>query len=154
MKLLSKKPSKQRKALYTAPSHAKGRALSSPLSSELRERYRTRSMRARKGDTVIVARGDYAGIEGKINRVDPGANRLFIEGVTREKVDGTSIFVPKHPSKVIIKRLNLDDKWRKDILERKASRTISQKPKAEEKRGKKAAKGKRPKAAKQGSRSD
>ncbi len=148
MKVLSKKPSKQRKALYTAPSHARGKVLSSPLSPELRERYGTRSIRARKGDTVVVARGDYAGIEGKITRVDPGASRLFIEGVTREKVDGTTTFVPKHPSKVMIKRLNLDDKWRKDILERKASKPVAEKPKEEARRGKKAAEGKKAKRSK------
>lgn len=154
MKVLSKKPSKQRKALYTAPSHARGKVLSSPLSPELRERYGTRSIRARKGDTVVVARGDYAGIEGKITRVDPGASRLFIEGVTREKVDGTTTFVPKHPSKVMIKRLNLDDKWRKDILERKASKTVAEKPKEEQEEGKKPLRVRRLNATKQGSRSD
>jgi len=148
VKVLSKKPSKQRKALYTAPSHARGKVLSSPLSPELRERYGTRSIRARKGDTVVVARGDYAGIEGKITRVDPGASRLFIEGVTREKVDGTTTFVPKHPSKVMIKRLNLDDKWRKDILERKASKPVAEKPKEGTRRGKKAAEGKKAKRSK------
>ena len=35
-------------------------------------------------------------------------------------MDGTSIPVPIHPSKVMITRLNLDDKWRKKTLERKA----------------------------------
>lgn len=145
---MSKKPSKQRKALYVAPSHARGKTLSSPLSQELRERYGTRSIRARKGDTVIVARGDYAGIEGKINRVDPGANRLFIEGVTREKADGTTTFVPKHPSKIVIKRLNLDDKWRKDLLERKASKTVAEKPKERAKRGAKKAKSKKAEGSK------
>jgi ribosomal protein L24 len=39
--------------------------------------------------------------------------------VTREKVDGTQTPVPIHPSKVMITRLNLDDKWRKKILKRK-----------------------------------
>ena len=42
-----------------------------------------------------------------------------MEGLTREKVDGTNIFLPIHPSKVQIRNLNLDDKWRKDILTRK-----------------------------------
>ena len=45
--------------------------------------------------------------------------RIYIEGLTREKVDGTNIFLPVHPSKVQIRNLNLDDKWRKDILDRK-----------------------------------
>jgi ribosomal protein L24 len=64
-------------------------------------------------------RGDHKGFEGKITRVDKGKYRIYVEGLTREKVDGTTIFVPIHPSKVMITHLNLDDKWRKKILERK-----------------------------------
>jgi len=51
--------------------------------------------------------------------------RIYVEGVTREKVDGSTVLVPVHPSKVEIKRLKLDDKWRKKILDRKtASRSV------------------------------
>jgi large subunit ribosomal protein L24 len=64
-------------------------------------------------------RGDHKGFEGKISRVDLKHFRLYVEGLTREKVDGTTIFVSLHPSKVMIKSLNLDDKWRKEIVERK-----------------------------------
>jgi large subunit ribosomal protein L24 len=39
--------------------------------------------------------------------------------LTRERVDGTTVFIPIHPSKVMITKLNLEDKWRKQILERK-----------------------------------
>jgi hypothetical protein len=39
--------------------------------------------------------------------------------LTREKVDGTTISVPIHPSKVQITNLVLDDKWRKQIVERR-----------------------------------
>ena len=45
--------------------------------------------------------------------------RIYIEGVTREKVDGTRVFIPIHPSKVIITKLNLDDKRRVEALERR-----------------------------------
>jgi large subunit ribosomal protein L24 len=45
-----------------------------------------------------------------------------MEGLTREKVDGTNIFIAVHPSKVQIRNLNLDDKYRKEkILGRKAA---------------------------------
>ena len=73
----------------------------------------------RSGDSVRIMRGDRKGFEGKIARIDRKKYRIYIEGLTREKVDGTTIFVPMHPSKVMITRLNLDDKWRKKILERK-----------------------------------
>jgi len=70
----------------------------------------------RKGDTVKIVRGDFAGIEGKITKIDMKRQRLFVEGVSREKVAGTSTNVSIHSSKVIITKLNLDDKWRSDSI--------------------------------------
>jgi len=67
-------------------------------------------------------RGDRKGLEGKVSRVDRKNYRVFVEGVTREKVDGTTIPVPIHPSKVVIVSLNLDDKWRRETLKRKGIR--------------------------------
>jgi ribosomal protein L24 len=64
-------------------------------------------------------RGDHRGVEGKISRVDLAKYRIYVEGLTREKVDGTTVSLAVHPSKVVITRLNLDDKWRKKILETK-----------------------------------
>ncbi len=91
--------------------------ISSPLSPELRKRYGRRSFPVRKGDTVKVVRGDFTGIEGKVNRVDCNRGRLFVEGLTRDKVSGTSALVSVHSSKVAITNLNLSDKWRADTLE-------------------------------------
>lgn len=71
----------------------------------------------RKGDTVKIMRGDFTGIEGKVTRVDCSRERLFVEGLTREKVSGTSALVAVHSSKVAITNLNLSDKWRADVLE-------------------------------------
>jgi large subunit ribosomal protein L24 len=70
----------------------------------------------RKGDTVKILRGDFAGVEGKITRVDTKKQRLFVEGVSRETVAGTSTNVSVHSSKVTITKLNLDDKWRADSI--------------------------------------
>lgn len=39
-----------------------------------------------------------------------------MEGVTREKVAGTSTNVSVHASKVLITKLNLDDKWRAESV--------------------------------------
>jgi len=77
----------------------------------------------RKGDTVRVMRGDRKGVEGKVSKVDLKKYRVSVEGVTREKVDGTAIPVLIHPSKVMIINLNLDDKWRRDLLDRKKPKT-------------------------------
>ena len=121
MKRKTRKPSKQRKRLYNAPQHRRGQIFSAHLSSGLSESHGARSIPLRTGDTVRVLRGDYKGYEGKVLSVDRRKQRVSIEGINREKADGSSMPVPIHPSKVEIVHLNLDDKWRSKILERKAA---------------------------------
>jgi large subunit ribosomal protein L24 len=86
------------------------------LSTELRTTYGRKSIPVRAGDTVRIVRGDFSGVEGKVSDIDTTRQRLFVEGVTREKVAGTSEKVSIHCTKVMITRLNLDDKWRADSL--------------------------------------
>ena len=132
-----KNPGKQRKRLFNAPAHIRHKLMSAPLSHELTASKGAKTLPVRKGDTILIKRGDNKGFEGKVSRVDLKAFRIYIEGLTREKVDGTNIFIPIHPSKVEIRNLNLDDKWRKNILERKkataqpAKQKVKQKKKAE-----------------------
>jgi large subunit ribosomal protein L24 len=75
-------------------------------------------------------RGDKKGVEGKVTRVDRSRYRLFVEGITREKVDGTAIQVPIHPSKVMITSLNLDDKRRRESLKVEAPKEAEKPPEA------------------------
>ncbi len=119
MKLKTKSPDKQRKRLYEAPYHSRSHAFSGHLSSELRGSHNSRTLPVKKGDTVRVLRGDYKGYEGKIQRVSRKSYRIFVDGINREKADGTSIPVGIHPSKIEVIKLDLDDKWRTKILERK-----------------------------------
>jgi large subunit ribosomal protein L24 len=105
--------------IYEAPDHIRHKLFAAHLSPELRATHLVRSFPVRSGDTIRVTRGDHKGFEGKISRVDLRKYRIYLEGLTREKVDGTTVFVAVHPSKVVITRLNLDDKWRKKVLERK-----------------------------------
>jgi large subunit ribosomal protein L24 len=114
-----KNPGKQRKRLFNAPAHIRHKLMAAPLSNELAASRGAKTLSVRKGDTVQIKRGDNKGFEGKVSRVDLKAYRIYLEGLTREKVDGTNIFISVHPSKVQIRSLNLDDKWRKNILERK-----------------------------------
>jgi large subunit ribosomal protein L24 len=85
----------------------------------LKKKHNTNAFPAKTGDTVRVTRGDRKGFEGRIIRVDRKKFRVYVEGVTREKVDGTTIQIPVHPSKAMIVNLNLDDKWRREALKRK-----------------------------------
>ena len=116
MSLGVKKPSKQRRLLYQSPAHRIRKLLSAPLSNDLRKSQGRRSYPVRKGDTVKIMRGDFAGIEGKITKVDTHRQRIFVEGVQREKVAGTSENVSVHSSKVVITKLDLDDKWRAESV--------------------------------------
>ncbi|MCD6089794.1 50S ribosomal protein L24 [Candidatus Bathyarchaeota archaeon] len=120
MKIKTKKPSKQRKLLYNAPYHIRGKIMAAPLSEELRKEYGCRSLPIRSGDTVRILRGDYKDYEGRVTRVDRKKYKVYVDGVTKEKADGTTVPVPIHHSKVEIIKLNMDDKWRKRILERKS----------------------------------
>lgn len=114
-----KNPRKQRKMLFNAPAHKRHKLMAAPLSPELLAQKGVKALPVRKGDSVRVIRGDHKGFEGKISRIDLKKYRVYLEGLTREKVDGSTVFVALHPSKVMIRNLNLDDKLRKAVLERK-----------------------------------
>ena len=131
-------PRKQRKRLYQDPLHKRYRRFNSPLSPELKKSNNTGSIPVRTGDTVKVMRGEYDGFEGKVTQINRQKYKVFVEGVTREKVDGTPVPAPIHPSKVMITRLNLDDKWRRESLNRRgASKVDTEKPTKSTKKRKK-----------------
>jgi len=127
-----KNPRKQRKRFFNATAHRRHKSMSAPLSKELAASRGVRSLPVRKGDTVRIMRGDNKGFEGKVSRVALNEYRIYMEGLTREKVDGTNIFLPIHPSKVQIRNLKMDDRWRRDILSRKKplEKLEEEKPKA------------------------
>jgi len=124
-------PRKQRKKIYQDPLHKRYKRFSSPLSSELKATHNTGSVQVRTGDTVRVYRGEHKGLEGKVTKVDTKNYRIFVEGVTREKIDGTPAPIPMHPSKTMITRLNLDDRWRREALKRKSADKEEEKRKKE-----------------------
>lgn len=124
------KPRTQRKKLFQAPAHRRYKHFSAPLSPDLKEKHGTNAVPLKMGDTVRVMRGDRKGFEGKIMRVDRKKYRVFVEGVTREKVDGTTLQIPIHPSKVMILDLDLDDKWRREAIKRKGIALEKARPEA------------------------
>ena len=115
----SKQPRKQRKFLYNAPLHIRHKIMSATLSKELREEYNRRSLPVRRGDKVEIMRGDFKGHQGKIERVDLKNYKVYVEGATIQKVDGTTTYFPIHPSNLQIIELNLEDEKRLKVLERK-----------------------------------
>ena len=98
--------------------HIRDKAVSSNLANNLREQFGRRSMRVIKGDTIKVLRGEYSGIEGKVEKVNTKRATLAIEGVQREKIRGGNVKVPIHASNVQIVALKLGDAFRQNKIER------------------------------------
>ena len=92
--------------------HKRDKFLGANLSENLREQHSKRSMRVIKGDTVRILRGEYVGIEGKVEKVNTEKSTLSIEGVQREKIRGGNVKVQVHASNVQIISLNTDDNYR------------------------------------------
>ena len=92
--------------------HKREKLLGANLSENLRKQHNKRSMRVIKGDTVRILRGEYVGVEGKVEKVDTERSTLSIEGVQREKIRGGKVKVQIHASNVQIISLNTDDEYR------------------------------------------
>merc|ERR1712194_110395 len=112
---------KCRKAHFTAPSHLIRKAMSAPLSKELREKYGVRSLPIRKDDEVTVIRGSMNAREGRITGVFRRKQVVHVERVSRDKSNQQPAQIPLRPSKLMITKLKLD-KDRKALLERKAKK--------------------------------
>ena len=102
--------------MVSTPKHIRDKSICSTLTDDLREQYNRRSIRVIKGDTVRVMRGEYTGIEGKVEKVNTRRGTLSIEGVQREKVRGGNVKVQIHSSNVRVSGLNLDDKYRQNKI--------------------------------------
>jgi large subunit ribosomal protein L24 len=99
----------------------KNNSVYSNLSQDLKKQYNKRSVSVIKGDTVKIMRGEYKGVEGKVEKINSIKGRLSIEGVQREKIKGGQVKVQIHASNVIISSLKLDDDYRKNKIENKNS---------------------------------
>ena len=88
------------------------------LVSALRQRYGKRSMVVRKGDKVVVSRGNLKGKTGTVERVVISNEKVYIEGLKVKKVDGSEVPKPFRASNLQITELKLDDKRRQAVIER------------------------------------
>ncbi|MFL2941499.1 MAG: 50S ribosomal protein L24 [Candidatus Poseidoniales archaeon] len=121
----STQPRKQRLARYTAPYHRRHREMAAPIDRGLRKRQMEKgfmypkSMSVRKGDRVMLVRG-----EGKsksatiVAKVDRKARKIYVEGFTYFKSDGTELQRPIDPSNVVIINPDWADIRRRKLLTR------------------------------------
>ena len=114
----SKQPRKQRRALYNAPLHARHRLMTARLSEDLQRQYGVKRLTIRKGDTVLILRGDFKGVRGKVVEVDLREMRIHVENATMKKPGGETVYYPIHPSKVMIVELDTGDKRRLEAIEK------------------------------------
>jgi large subunit ribosomal protein L24 len=124
----TKQPKKQRKRYFTAPYHLRNRMMTASLSHDLREKYGIRRLPVHKDDKVevIYNKSEDQEIKGKVIKVLPQRYAIHIEGHSKEKADGTIVSFPVHPSNVIITSLNLRDKRRRDLIQRKSEKELSE----------------------------
>jgi len=120
--LASPKPKVQRKAFYNAPLHLRHKLVSAHLSRDLRDKLGIRSLPVVVGDRVMIMKGDHKGKTGKVAEVDLKGLWVKVEGITRKKADGTEVLVKFRPWNLLILDLNLKDKWRRRIIERRGGR--------------------------------
>lgn len=115
----SKNPKKQRKYRANAHSKIKGKFLSVHLDAKLRKKYGCRNLRVRIGDKIKILRGNFKGQEVKVDSVNLKTSKIYSSKVTITKKDNSTTQVPLEPSNLVIIDLNLEDKKRLKILERK-----------------------------------
>ncbi len=115
----SKLPRKQRLERYSATHHVQHKFLGAHLGPELVKKHGVRSLPVRKGDKVKILRGDFSGMEGEVTRVDYKNAKIYVQGVTFAKADGTQVQRPIHASKVTILTL-AEDARRNKVLERRS----------------------------------
>jgi len=113
MKLSPHSPRRQRKALYTADTFERRIRMTVPLSRELRSRFHRRSVPVRKGDTVRVLSGSYAGREERVARIDRRGYSVTLDNVTLKTADEKMKPLSLGVGHLVITRLNLSDPWRR-----------------------------------------
>ncbi|HIH79272.1 MAG: 50S ribosomal protein L24 [Candidatus Poseidoniia archaeon] len=122
---MSKQPRKQRLARHTAPLHRRHREMAAPLDRGLRRRQEERgyiyprSIPVRTGDRVLIVRGEGRGSEGhRISQVDRRARKIYVDGFTYHKSDGTELQRPIDPSNLVVINPDWSDVRRRRILDR------------------------------------
>ena len=115
----SKNPRKQRKYIQDIPLHLVRKLMSVRLTKDLKAKYGKRNVPIRKGDTIKVVVGEHRGKVSKVTRISLRRREVYVDGVFIAKGDGTKLPKPLKSCNLMIMELDLDDKRRKELLERK-----------------------------------
>lgn len=113
---MSTQPRKERKTLYNLPAHLNRARIASHLDEPLLLKYNKRSFTVRKGDTVRIMRGEFAGITGKVLEINTRTRKVTVDGVSVSKAKATQVARPLDPSNLVITKLDLTDPLRRAAL--------------------------------------
>jgi len=122
MKVKSKQPRKQRKALFNYKNHQKSKLLTVRVADFVREEYGIKTLPLRVGDGVRITRGEFKDFEGEIIEITK-KQRAKIKEATFDKSDGTQFHPAIHISKMVITKFTKEkkmDPWRARMIDRKA----------------------------------
>ncbi|MCK4379555.1 MAG: 50S ribosomal protein L24 [Candidatus Lokiarchaeota archaeon] len=122
MKVESRKPRKQRKALYNYSNHQRSKLLSTKVADFLRDEYGIKRLPLRVGDQVRITCGEYRDFEGEVIEITKN-QKARIKEAQFEKGDGTQFHPPIHISNLVITKFVKEkkmDPWRANMIERKA----------------------------------
>jgi len=122
MKVKSKQPRKQRKALFNYKNHQKSKLLTVRVADFVREEYGIKTLPLRVGDGVRITRGEFKDFEGEIIEITK-KQRAKIKEATFDKADGTQFHPAIHISKMVITKFTKEkkmDPWRARMIDRKA----------------------------------
>ena len=108
--------------IYQATFQTRSKQLGSNLSKDLQKKYGKKSVRALEGDSIIISRGEFKGVDGKIAKISTEKSSVTIDGIKKEKTKGDKFDVYIHTSNLVITSLNTSDKWRMAKLEGKDPR--------------------------------
>ena len=129
---MSTQPRKERRTLYNLAVHKSRAQIASHLDEPLLLKYNTRSLTLRKGDTVRIMRGEFAGHTGKVLDINTRTRKVTVDGVTVTKAKATQVARPLDASNLVITKLDLTDKFRRAKLgasDAEAEATAAPKPK-------------------------
>jgi len=122
MKVNSKQPRRQRKALFQHKNHQRSKLLSARVADFVREEYGIKALPIRVGDGVRITRGEFKDFEGEVIEITKNL-RVKIKEATFDKADGTQFHPAIHVSKLLITKLSKEkkmDPWRAGMIDRKA----------------------------------
>ncbi len=122
MKVNSKQPRRQRKALYRHKNHQRSKLLSARVANFLREEYGIKKIPLRVGDSVKIVKGEFTEFEGEVIEITNN-QRAKIKEATFDKADGTQFHPAIHISKLVITKFSKEkkmDPWRASMIDRKA----------------------------------